>query len=372
MKKIALFAIVIFLLSQCGCWNRRELNDILIVQAVGIDKLKNGDFRLTYQVLKPKVLKNPSNIPSSPQQKGVWCFSSTGKTIFDAIRNATLSSDKKLFWAHNKIVVVSERLAKKEIKDVLDMILRDHEFRSDAYIIITSDDIEKFLNISSPMESIPAKELENVIKNYYTNSKTMPVKIYEFVKMTNTKSKVGFAPFVEIKRPLALSSENYMFFVSKTAVFDNFKLIGYLNHNETRGVLWVLNKIKSGIYPIENKNMSISLELIHSSSKILAENTKNKVLFKIEIISEVNLGEKEKGLQFTQKNLEEVKKELSKSITKDINQALKKSFELRADILHFQDIYYIQYQKPLKFDKQSIAMSITVKPFVRRFGMLKN
>jgi len=318
MRKMALFAIAVLLLSQYGCWNRKELNDILIVQAVGIDRLKNGDFRLTYQVLKPKVLKNPSNIPSSPQQKGVWCFSSTGKTIFDAIRNATLSSDKKLFWAHNKIVVVSENLAKKGIKDVLDMILRDHEFRSDAYIIITSDDIEKFLNTSSPMESIPAKELENVIKNYYANSKTILMKIYEFVKMTNTKSKAAVAPFVEIKRPLALSSESYMFFVSKTAVFDNFKLIGYLNHNETRGVLWVLNKIKSGIYPIENKNMSISLELIHSSSKIFVKNIKNKVLFKIEIFSEVNLGEKEKGIQFTQKNIEEVKKELSKSISKDI------------------------------------------------------
>jgi len=102
------------------------------------------------------------------------------------------------------------------------------------------------------------------------------------------------------------------------------------------------------------------------------KNIKNKVLFKIEIFSEVNLGEKEKGIQFTQKNIEEVKKELSKSISKDINQALKKSFELRADILHFQDVYYTKYKKLFKFDKQRIAVSITVKPFVRRFGMLKN
>ncbi|WAM31575.1 hypothetical protein [Caldicellulosiruptor naganoensis] len=116
MKKIALICITIFLLGQCGCWNKRELNDILIVQAVGIDMLKNGDFKLTYQVLKPKVLKNPSNVPSSPQQKGVWCFSSTGKTIFDAIRNATLSCNKKLFWSHNKIVVISKSLSKKGIK----------------------------------------------------------------------------------------------------------------------------------------------------------------------------------------------------------------------------------------------------------------
>ncbi|WAM31576.1 Ger(x)C family spore germination C-terminal domain-containing protein [Caldicellulosiruptor naganoensis] len=251
------------------------------------------------------------------------------------------------------------------------MILRDHEFRSDAYIIITSDDTEKFLNISSPIESIPAKELENVIINYYVNSKTIPIKIYDFVKMTNTKSKVAVAPFVEIKRPFAKSQENYTFFVSKMAVFDNFKLIGYLNYNETRGLLWTLNKIKSEIYPIVNKNIKVSLELTHSTCKITAKDFKDKVLFKIEIVSEVNLGEKEKG-QITQKNLEELKKEFIKSISKDINETLKKSFDLKADILHLQDFYYLQHKKQPKFDKDKISVSITVKTFVRRFGMLKN
>lgn len=370
MKKLSFLVILLLLFSQYGCWNRKELNDILIVQAIGIDKLKNGDFHLTYQVLKPKVLKNPSNIPSSSQQKGVWCFSSTGKTMSDAIRNATLLSNKKLFFSHNKIVVVSESLAKKGIKETLDVILRDHEFRSDAYLIITSDNIEKLLNISSPIESIPAKELENVIKNYYANSKTIPTKIYEFVKMTNTKSKVAIAPFVEIKKATSTPSDNSTFFASKTAVFKNFKLVGYLDHNQTRGALWGLNKIRSGIYPIKNK--SVSLELIHNSSKVSVKKEKNKVLFKIEISSEVNLSEKQKELQLTQKNIEEVKKEFSKSVSKDINQVLKTSFELKADILHLQDIYYAKYKENLKFDKEIIVVSINVKPFIRRFGMLKN
>ncbi|WP_456298829.1 Ger(x)C family spore germination C-terminal domain-containing protein [Caldicellulosiruptor naganoensis] len=155
------------------------------------------------------------------------------------------------------------------------------------------------------------------------------------------------------------------------AVFDNFKLIGYLNYNETRGLLWTLNKIKSEIYPIVNKNIKVSLELTHSTCKITAKDFKDKVLFKIEIVSEVNLGEKEKG-QITQKNLEELKKEFIKSISKDINETLKKSFDLKADILHLQDFYYLQHKKQPKFDKDKISVSITVKTFVRRFGMLKN
>lgn len=162
MKKFVFYLTLILLTLAflTGCWNRKELNDILIVQAVGIDKNQSGQFKLTYQVLKPKVLKTPTNIPSSFQQKGVWCFSSTGKSIFDAIRNTTLSSDKKLFFSHNKIIVISEKVAHQGIENVLDIFLRYHEFRPDAYLIVTSDDIEKFLNSNVPIESIPAKNLK--------------------------------------------------------------------------------------------------------------------------------------------------------------------------------------------------------------------
>ncbi|WPX08845.1 Ger(x)C family spore germination protein [Anaerocellum danielii] len=354
-----------------GCWNRKELNDILIVQAVGVDKNKSGQFKLTYQVLKPKVLKNPTNLPSSSQQKGVWCFSSTGKSVFDAIRNATLSCDKKLFFSHNKIVVISEKVAHQGIEDILDIFLRYHEFRPDAYLIITSNDIEKFLDTTVPIESIPAKELENVIKNYLANAKTFPVRLYEFQKMSNTKSKTAFVPFVTTKSPLKQSSQTQIFYVEKMAVFDNYKLTGYLTHQQMRGLLWVAGKIKSGIYPVKIDKGLFSLELIRNSSKVTVNKKEGKTFFTFRIIAETNLGEKYSYYLISSSLIEKIKKELSKSIKSDIQNTLKKSFELNCDILHLGDIYYSSYRKPLKFDKNSISVSIVVKPFIRRFGMMK-
>ncbi len=372
MKKFVIFLFILLIpVFLTGCWNRRELNDILIIQAVGIDKNRSGEFKLTYQVLKPKVLKSPLNLPSSPQQKGVWCFSSTGKSIFDAIRNATLSSDKKLFWAHNKIIVINEKMAKQGIKDVLDMLLRDHEMRSDAYLIVTSQDIEKFLDTTSPIESIPAKELENVIKNYFANAKTFPVRLYEFQKMSNTKSKTAVVPFVTTKSPLKQSSQTQMFYVEKMAIFNNYKLAGYLTHQQMRGLLWATGKIKSGIYPIKLREGLFSLELIQNSSRIDVNRKDGKAFFTLRIITETNLGEKHSNSLISSSLIEKIKKELSKSIKNDIQNTLKKSFELNCDILHLGDIYYSSYKKPLKFDKNSISVSIVVKPFIRRFGMIK-
>lgn len=372
MKKLAA-ALVLLLIPVflTGCWNRKELNDILIVQAVGVDKNISGQFKITYQVLKPKVLKNPTNLPSSSQQKGVWCFSSIGKSIFDAIRNATLSSDKKLFWAHNKIIVISEKVALQGIEDILDMFLRYHEFRPDAYLIVTSTDIEKFLDATVPIESIPAKELENVIKNYFANAKTFPVRLYEFQKMSNTKSKTAVVPFVTTKSPLKQSSQTQMFYVEKMAIFNNYKLAGYLTHQQMRGLLWATGKIKSGIYPIKLREGLFSLELIQNSSTIDVNRKEGKAFFTLRIITETNLCEKHSNSLISNYLIEKIKKKFSKSIKNDIQDTLKKSFELNCDILHLGDIYYSSYKKPLKFDKNSISVSIVVKPFIRRFGMMK-
>ncbi|ADQ08312.1 germination protein, Ger(x)C family [Caldicellulosiruptor hydrothermalis 108] len=373
MKKFVAALTLLFLIPAflTGCWNRKELNDILIVQAVGVDKNQSGQFKLTFQVLKPKVLKNPTNLPSSSQQKGVWCFSSTGKSVFDAIRNATLSCDKKLFFSHNKIIVISEKVAHQGIENVLDIFLRYHEFRPDAYFIVTSDDIEKFLDATVPIESIPAKELENVIKNYFANAKTFPVRLYEFQKMSNTKSKTAVVPFVTTKSPLKQSSQTQMFYVEKMAVFSNYKLVGYLTHEQMRGLLWAAGKIKSGIYPVKLGKDLFSLELIQNSSTIDVKRKDGKAFFTLQIITETNLGEKHSNSYISSSLVEKIKKDLSKSIRNDIQKALKKSFELNCDILHLGDIYYSSYKKPLKFDKNSISVSIVVKPFIRRFGMMK-
>lgn len=58
MKKFVIFLFIfLILVFLIGCWNRREFNDILIIQVVGIDKNRSGEFKFMYQVLKLKVLK---------------------------------------------------------------------------------------------------------------------------------------------------------------------------------------------------------------------------------------------------------------------------------------------------------------------------
>ncbi|MFZ5944672.1 MAG: Ger(x)C family spore germination C-terminal domain-containing protein [Bacillota bacterium] len=78
-----------------------------------------------------------------------------------------------------------------------------------------------------------------------------------------------------------------------TAVFKQDKLVGFLNKEETRGLLWVLGQIKSGIIAVESPggNGKVSLEIIRASSKITPEIKDNELSITVEIKEEGNLGD---------------------------------------------------------------------------------
>lgn len=53
-KRVLTCLTVILLLSMLtGCWNRKELNTLSVVQAVGIDRLEDGQFSVSVQILIP-------------------------------------------------------------------------------------------------------------------------------------------------------------------------------------------------------------------------------------------------------------------------------------------------------------------------------
>ncbi|SDN66931.1 spore germination protein KC [Paenibacillus sp. yr247] len=51
-KSMILFLLTTMVLLSAGCWNRRELNELAIAGAIGIDKAGN-QIRLSVQVMNP-------------------------------------------------------------------------------------------------------------------------------------------------------------------------------------------------------------------------------------------------------------------------------------------------------------------------------
>ncbi|WP_051541185.1 Ger(x)C family spore germination protein [Caldalkalibacillus mannanilyticus] len=139
LPKIVKGILIIFiLLLLTSCWNRRELNELSIASAIGIDALEDQKgYQVSVQIL------NPSEVVEGMGGGGydtpVSLYTSTGETIHEAMRKMTKQVPNKVYLAHVRMVFLGEELAKQGIAKPLDFISRYRELRTDFYIAVTRE-----------------------------------------------------------------------------------------------------------------------------------------------------------------------------------------------------------------------------------------
>ena len=133
MKK-CMFVLLILSVLLTGCWDRRELNELGITLALGIDKVED-EYQVTAQVVVPSEISTKSSTGRSP----VTLFHANGETVYEALRKLTKNSPRKIYPGHLRMLVIGEDLAEEGIGESLEFLSRDWELRSDFYVVIAKD-----------------------------------------------------------------------------------------------------------------------------------------------------------------------------------------------------------------------------------------
>jgi spore germination protein KC len=341
MRKIAviLFLIPSFLLT--GCWNAREINELGFVLSIGLDKTDDG-FKVTAQMASPDTFsKTPSGSGSQKTNKPFWIITSTGKTIFEAIRNMASISSRRIFWAHIKVIIISEELARSNTLEIFDFFTRNPELRLRTLIAVTPDEAGKIIEVIPEMEKDPALYLEKIIENRSLNGKSYSVMLKDFLE-DYLDPNVGpvTSRFVLDKsksQPVVKSSGAY--------VFDGNKVSASLSEEETRGLLWLKNKMKDSIMVVycPEDNMPVTLEIKGSKSSYKSYLDNGIPHFTMKVKVNANITEQSCLTDFNdQQELSKLSKALETAIYKDIQSTVTTAKELNIDypglchILHRQ------------------------------------
>lgn len=347
MKRIVLIICCLFLLS--GCWDRRELKELGIVVAIGIDKDPDtGDIVFTSQVLNPSALKPEGGGTEAP----VTLITTKGDTVFKAIRNAHQEFDRKNFYAHNKVVVIGERLAREGILPVLDGITRGREARGYVWLCVAKDELARdILGVKKHgIENVQANYLERILENQQFNFDTTVLQLNDYYKKS---LKDGIDPVTGVLEMMEKTNSPVEEMSEKTsqhlklsggAVFKEDKLVGFLSETEARGYNWIAGEVKSGILSLPSlleEGKLASVEIRRASSKIKPEVQGDKLSFNIEIeASSVLVEQQGAGALETRKEqldyLNRLEKELEKHIEREADNVIEKAQEeLKTDIFGF-------------------------------------
>lgn len=366
-RTAAIMLCFFLIMSSAGCWNRRELKTLAVLIGMGVDKAgKTEQVELTAQIFKPVEVKGAGG--------GYYLNAqSTGETVFDALRNFTRQTSRKVYLPHNQVLIFGDTVAREGLQNYIDFFIRDHETRLRTDVLVARGNAGEILEVDCELEKAPATAIFHVLDAQYATSSAMRVSLKDFASSLISGTTAPVAPLIEI----LTKDEEKVLNISGMAVFKNDKLAGYLNYKESRGMLWVRDEIKSGIiivpYPAEKGKSS--LEIIRARGKIIPVADQSGVRVQVAIKVESHIGDINEPTESTMDVIKDLEQKEAVVIKDEISAALAKARELNADIFGFGEAIYRKYPKQWRELKKrwdeifpELEVEVIVDAQVRRTG----
>lgn len=303
---------IIFTITMCtfltGCWDKVELEDRGLVLSLGIDKYSGN---ITEENAEPLIYTVSMDIPnisdnnkesqenqgnqesqenqeisdSSETQTKDSIKSSTGQTIYSAMKLVDSYTSQRLYYGHTKAVIFGSEILENEnyLKEVIDALERNQEISRKLIVLSTKGKAKDILNFI-PEEKGAGIFINDFYKNNMDNTSFTFRQDLESIIQDLLSTGDTVIPEIEI--------ENNSVKISGLAVIKDYKLIGWLDENMTKSFLW-FNKTKNigGEVSVVFEEGFVPLKITNNKVKITLEQEDDIIITNIDIDIEGNIGE---------------------------------------------------------------------------------
>ncbi|MEK5396541.1 Ger(x)C family spore germination protein [Paenibacillus sp. FSL K6-2859] len=341
---------LVMFLMLTGCWDSVELNRRAIVSGVAIDRgaTEADKYVLSFQIIVADEISGENARGTSP----VAIYKGTGRTMFEALADASRQTARFLSLGHIRVIVISEKFAREGIKDIMDVLERESETRLTSLLFISKGQpASDSMTTMTVFGRIPANDLveklETTSKQFGYNYRMEVDDVVRGIQMPsggpmiNGVEVIGDVEQRDSNDNLKAIKPKATLRVTGIAVFKEDKLVGWLQGEEAIGTSLLKNKITqmpAFVSIGENKYLSFNIYLSQARIVVDAKDTENPV-FTIKITQQAGLKESPNPLELTKpdvvNNLTEL---LEKNIRDQVWKAIAKSRALKSDYIGFGEI----------------------------------
>ncbi|MGG3915464.1 Ger(x)C family spore germination protein [Rossellomorea vietnamensis] len=388
-----LLLLITMALLLSGCWSKKELTDLAIVAALGVDKTEDGKYAITLQIINPgNVAGGMRGGGGGTQSPPVTIYTATGDNLVEASRHASSKISRRLYYAHTNLVVVGESLAREEgVATFIDAIDRDHEFRITTTMVIANhSSAAELVKALTPVDKIPAnkvlKTLEFSQKKWGETIKTSIQDVMKGLQSPDETTVVsGFRLVGNPKHASQLeniqeSEPESTLEASGIAILKEGKLVDWWYGQTAKGTVWTLDKIQGTAINIDwkEKKEAISYQTIRQKTNVSAHVKNGDPHLSIHTRVEGSIGEMNVPVDITNvKVISKMEKEVEKEVEKEIRTAVVEAQKNKADIFEFGEAIHRSHPsewkkiKPMWNDVYfpEIKVDIKVEAYIRRAGL---
>lgn len=330
MKKLWVIIFLTFFLT--GCFDYQELNTRAIISGIAID-YENEEYLLNLEILNNKKSENEENASAK-----TYYVEGTGQTISEAFSNCHLKIAKEPYYAHLKVVILSESTAKEKLKEVVDYFIREPSVRNIFLPVVSKNAAAKdILENTSKENPVVSTAIQNLILDNKANDTVSVLKDFEvFTEELINPYLYGYIN--------TISKEEDTLYLAGIAVFKNMKLATYLDEEET-SLLNVLKGQTKNYVLNNNQSDNVTAIGLYDNSLNLSF-TEKGLVFKTK--HQASLLETTYSLDLRKKeSYEQLQREFEPILKDKIAALLQKLVAKQIDLLEIQNTYYKKYKKTL-------------------------
>ena len=379
MRKVIIILILgTFLLSLTACYDAHEMDDMLYVVSIGVDKGISDKWRLTIQF--PTMKEGGGQTQSGSggggqsqsgsggdEQSGHSYASIDAPSFFTGIDMLNASLPRKLNFTHTQIIVFSEELAEEGlIGEYIAPLSRSREIRRSAHVFVVKGKAIDFIKENKPVIGTTISKSFQVLTHASENIGFFPhttlENFYEGLKSPYGQAIAAMASvndsksFAEDGEPLGTKFKTGGgYFAGQlprtgqnkievwgTALFNGDKMVGELNGDETRFLLMTRGEFKQGSFTMQDTKepeLIITLDVRASKKPDIEVDCKGaKPVIRLKVQLDADLLAIQSMINYEQPELQLLLEEtFKKSVEEGITELIKKCQDLNTDVFHFGD-----------------------------------
>lgn len=408
-KRIAcLIPLLLFCILLNGCWDRREVENLGLVQALGLD-LEPA----TRKVIVTTMIAIPSKLGGQGgggggEGPGVTVVSMKAPSIYEGFNLINTTINREISLQQTQLLVIGESIAKHDLKPLVDNLVRFRDSRRSLLLFVCRGKAADILQFQPKLEQNPAEYLYDLVNLSQRTGMFPKVTLNDFMNSYEAYTQENFTPLLapytppeeaETKpdqsggesAPPAEGKSTGGEKASKkpsdiqligTAVFKDRKLKGNLDLYETQAFQIIINRFGQAFITIPDplqKGMNVAVRLFSASAPQIKYNRNagvDQFSFKtsleadiVSIQSGINYSDPQKGNILARKIALTLRNRLQKVIRKAQTDFQSDIFgfgvKVRDTMLTTQE--WEAYHWPQKFP--AAQFKVQVKVAIRRIGV---
>lgn len=385
--------IMLWLVLLTGCWSSNEIEDLSVYVGIALDKGKETTVEqelreqgptdqkidrvtATLQIISSKS-SSSGDQSTKTEQKPFMNAAGTGDSVFEIFREFASRRDLPVIGHHMKIVVISGGLARaNRLDDMLDFFYRDNDIRPSCFVVVSKGEARKTLE-TKVSGDIPAFRLVGMMDNRNRTMEVIPA-----VSLSKLQGYLQSGTSFILQNVLAAKGE-IKFSGAAVIKGETKKLIGYLNEEELKGIVWLQGSGKGGLVKAYDRDSgrSMAYEIKSMESTIKSRADGKKLAFDVNIESEGRLIELWNHASiFNRPATKQLEAMFEQKVRRLIDQGLKKmQQQYRVDAADFGSHVRIEHPRlwqSVKKDWDSVfsqsPIHYKVKLKITEFGSLIN